>query len=184
MTEKFHAGDILPDFVYQTPYETGVKLSETLQKAEGKTVLVFLRYLGCTSCQFEIRQYALNYSKITDRKAQMLVVLQSDPKLVAEQLKEFPLPFTIICDPEQTIYKEFELPVARDKDELHDHNSEKWAKKRDLVKASGLTHGAFEGNELQLPACFILEHDRKITYAHYGKSSNDNLSAAELAELL
>ena len=181
---KYTAGDVMKDFTFRTPFETDRTILETVRRVPGKTALVFLRYLGCTSCQFEIRQYALNYEKIRETGGQLLIVLQSDPQRVADETKEFPLPYEVICDPDRVLYLDFDISVAKDKDELHDYNSEKWAAKRAIVKAAGLTHGAYEGEELQLPATFILDHDLNIEFAYYGKASNDNLSADELAELL
>ena len=181
---KLHTGDVMRDFTFRTPFETGRTLGETVRQVPGKTALVFLRYLGCTSCQFEIRQYALNYEKIKETGGQMLIVLQSDPQRVADETKDFPLPFDVICDPDRELYLEFEIPVAKDKDELHDFNSKKWAAKRAIVKAAGLTHGVYEGEELQLPATFVFDHDLNIVFDYYGKDSNDNLSADELAKLL
>lgn len=181
---KLYQGDKMPNFTYQTPYKTGCQLQDTVQRVPGKTAIVFLRYLGCTACQFEIRQYAAQYEKIKEIGAQMFIVLQSDPKRVASETEEFKLPFDVICDPDQTLYKEFEIPVAKDKEELHDFNSEKWAAKAAIVKAAGLTHGEYEGEELQLPATFIVDQDLNIVFDYYGKASNDNLSTDELVDIM
>ena len=106
---KLTAGQTMPDFTYDTPFVSGRTLTETVQKVEGKTALVFLRYYGCTLCQLDIRQFAREQEKITAGGGQMLVVLQSDPALVAGEMKEGDLPFDIICDPDQKLYKEFEM---------------------------------------------------------------------------
>ena len=49
--------------------------------------------------------------------------------------------------------------------------------------ASGYKHGAYEGND-RLPACFVVDKERKILYAHYGKSAGDTPDARTLANLL
>lgn len=98
------------------------------------------------------------------------MVLQSDPKLVAQQVKEEEMPLTIICDPDQKIYKAFEIKPAKSKLGLV---STKTLKKMKLSKKMGYTHGEYEGEELQLPAVFIADKDKKITFAHYGKSAGD-----------
>ena len=76
---KYTAGDVMKDFTFRTPFETDRTILETVRRVPGRTALVFLRYLGCTSCQFEIRQYALNYEKNRETGGQLLIVLQSDP---------------------------------------------------------------------------------------------------------
>ena len=50
--------------------------------------------------------------------------------------------------------------------------------------AAGYKHGAYEGNELQLPASFVVDRERRISYAHYGKSAGDTPDVRSLAELL
>ena len=55
---KISAGDILPDFVFDTPYEKNCRLSDVANRVKGKTALVFLRYYGCTLCQMDIIGFA------------------------------------------------------------------------------------------------------------------------------
>ena len=50
--------------------------------------------------------------------------------------------------------------------------------------AAGFKHGAYEGDELQLPAAFVLTPERELTYVRYAKSVGDMPEAEELAELL
>ena len=52
------------------------------------------------------------------------------------------------------------------------------------VKEEGFQHGAYEGEELQLPACFVVDGNLTITYAHYGKNAADIPTVEELAQLV
>ena len=64
-----------------------VKMSGSSEAAGGKKLaLVFLRYYGCTLCQYDLSQYAKNYEKITAAGGELLVVLQSDPDLLREDM--------------------------------------------------------------------------------------------------
>lgn len=75
---RLTVGEVMPNFIYDTPFATGLTLSDTVQKTP-KTALLFLRYYGCTLCQYDIHQLAENYHQITDVGGQVIVVLQSDP---------------------------------------------------------------------------------------------------------
>lgn len=178
---KLNIGDVMPDFSYQTPFGTGFTLAETAQKAP-RTLLLFLRYYGCPLCQYDIHQVQVNYDELTADGGQVLVVLQSDPVSLAEQLGTADaLPFSIICDPDQALYKEFAIAPAA--------NMLKMADAKTIVKivkatAAGYQHGAYEGNEQQLPAVFVMDENRKLTYIHYGKSAGDIPSVAEMKSLL
>ncbi len=177
---RINVNDHMPDFVFNTPFRKDVKLSEAI--GDKKTALVFLRYFGCTLCQYDLAQYAKNYSKITTVGGKLLVVLQSDPDLLKEELDAMDaFPFEIICDPEEKLYKEFEILPAPSKEKLAGISTMPKVVK---AMAAGYKHGRYEGEELQLPASFILEPDLKVTYARYAKIIDDILDAGQLAELL
>ena len=161
-------GGVMPDFTIDTPFAAGLSLSETVQKTP-KTALLFLRYYGCTLCQYEMHLLAENYDQITAAGGQVLVVLQSDPAGIAEQIGPDSLPFTIGIQPAASMAKMADagtmLKIAK-------------------ATAVGYKHGAYEGNELQLPASFVVDKERRISYAHYGKSAGDTPDVRSLAELL
>ena len=178
---KLEVGQIMPDFDYVTPFTIGHTLAETAAKAP-KTALVFLRYWGCPLCQYDIHLLAQAYDEITAAGGQLLVVLQSDPKGLADQLgAPDKLPFPIVCDPEQKLYKDFCIAPAASMAKMADLKMV-----GRIIKATklGFKHGAYEGDEQQLPAAFVVDSDRKILYAHYAKSVSDMPDAAELAKLL
>ena len=178
---KLEIGQVMPDFEYVTPFSAGHTLAQTAANAP-KTALVFLRYWGCPLCQYDIHLLAQAYDSITAGGGQLFVVLQSDPAGLAEQLGTADkLPFRIICDPEQKLYKEFCIAPAASMVKMADL---KMVGK--IMKATklGFKHGAYEGDEQQLPAAFVVDGDRKVLYAHYAKSVSDMPDAAQLAALL
>lgn len=177
---KINVDERMPDFKFETPFRRNVQLSDVV--GDGKTALVFLRYYGCTLCQYDLAQYAKNYEKIKAAGGKMLVVLQSDPvQLKADLGTEAALPFEIICDPKEELYREFEiLPAASEKEMAGQNTMVKVGK---AIEA-GFSHGRYEGEELQLPAVFILMPDLTVTYAHYAKVIDDILDADQLAEMM
>lgn len=178
---KLISGQNMPDFSYDTPFAKGKTLAQTAQSVKGKTALVFLRYYGCTLCQYDIHLFAEHYAEITRGAGQLLVVLQSAPEVIAGQLKPGQLPFDIICDPQQKLYREFEIGAAASMIRLAGF---KTIGKMAAAAKAGFKHGAYEGEELQLPAVFVLTPDMKLTYVHYGKHASDVPNANELAKLL
>lgn len=177
---RLTVGEVMSNFTYDTPFATGLTLSDTVQKTP-KTALLFLRYYGCTLCQYDIHQLAENYHQITDVGGQVIVVLQSDPAGLAQELQPDTFPFSILCDPKAALYERFGIQPAASMAKMADAGTMlKIAK----ATAAGYKHGAYEGNELQLPACFVVDKERKILYAHYGKSAGDIPDARTLAGLL
>lgn len=174
--------DILEDIIYDTPFRTGVSLRQEAE--EGTIILLFLRYWGCTLCQLDIHLLKEGYDKIRMAGGTVKVVLQSSPEIIAASLGSEgggALPFEIICDPEMKLYQSYEILPAKSKLGL--------AGKHALAKIAqagrlGFTHGTYEGEELQLPAAFILDSGMRVLYAHYGKGAGDIPSVEQLVELL
>lgn len=173
-------GDVMEDFTYCTPFKSGLTLKETAKLAK-KTAIVFLRYYGCTLCQYDIQQFARQYDSISKNGGQLVVVLQSEPSELAQQLGEEDLPFSIICDPKAALYVRFAVHPASSILTMADQQS---MAKMVAAEKAGIRHGKYEGNEFQLPATFVLDADCKVLYAHYGTSIGDVPTAEELAELL
>ncbi len=171
----------MPAFTYDTPFANGASLADTVRRVDGKTALVFLRYYGCPLCQYEIHQFAVEHDRIAATGGQMLVVLQSSPERLAAQLTPESLPFDIICDPDQRLYKDFEIaPASSEQDMVRPEDMPKLAQ----VEAAGFKHGEYEGDELQLPATFIVDGDLNIDFVRYCETIGQTPDPAELAELL
>lgn len=179
---KLTVGGKMPDFPFETPFTKDRRMAEAAGKISGKTAVVFLRYFGCTMCQLDMRQYAAEYKTMTAGGGQMLLVLQSDPQKLAEQITPETFPYEIICDPDRELYKLLEIAPAKSMVALG--GNLKTVAKMAKATAAGLKHGEYEGEELQLPAAFIVTPDLTVTYAHYGKSGGDVPGPKELAELL
>jgi len=176
---KLEVGMKLENIIYDTPYAKGVSLKEGLK---GKTMLLFLRYYGCTLCQYDMLMLKEAYDKVEAVGGCVKVVLQSDPAALAEELgEEGYYPFEIICDPECALYKAYEIDPAGSMAELAGGNI---MEKITAAKALGLSHGRYEGIEEQLPAAFVIDNEMTITYAHYGKNGTDIPSPEEIVELL
>lgn len=103
---KLMIGSTMPNFIYNTAYESGKIIYANLGRP---TFLLFLRYLGCTTCQLDIHQLKETYNCFTSKGAQVLVVLQSSPESIAADVKRGDLPFEIICDPDQKCIKNLKL---------------------------------------------------------------------------
>lgn len=122
------------------------------------------------------------YEKFAQKQINVKVVLQSDPIKIKDILNDNPLPYGIICDPQCDIYKEFEIKPAESMLKLA--GGIKTVSKINRAKKRGLEHGEYEGNELQLPALFIIDETSSIVYAKYARNLGDYPSAEEIAALV
>ena len=176
---KLEIGKKMPNFNVDTAFKRGVYLKELL--SHKKTVILFLRYAGCTLCRFDMLILKNEYKKITEVSGKVLVVLQSNPDKLSNEIGENFYPYDIICDPNEELYKKLEIKAANSHEEMIGPDSIEKLKK---VEESGLTHGEYEGNEMQLPAIFIVNKDLEIQYSHYSANITDIPNVDELANLL
>lgn len=175
---KLTAGQNMPDFTFHTAFEEGKTLYGELS---GKTFVWFLRYYGCTLCQVDLHALKTNYDKFTEKGARVIVVMQSAPSVIAAEIAQGDLPFEIVCDETMALYKRFEILPAKSKLGMA---SLAIVGKAKQAKELGFEHGAYEGDELQLPALFLLDREGKIEYAHYGKNVTDIPSIPEMLGML
>ncbi|NLW70225.1 MAG: redoxin domain-containing protein [Eubacteriaceae bacterium] len=176
---KIKVGEIFPDFVYDTPFETGKHLKD---EVKGVTALMFLRYYGCSLCRFDLHDYKVNYDKITAAGGKLIAVIQSEAAYMKEEIPAGEYPYDIVCDPDCLLYDKFDIPVMAEGAKFE--MTEKAAKIFGKIKELGYEHGKYEGRETQLPAAFILDGDMKVIYAHYAKDMTDLPDAAEIVELM
>ena len=172
--DRVHPGDRLEDFTYQTPWGEG-RLSDNGGKP---TILLFLRYYGCTICQLDLLRLKQEYGKIQAAGGRALVVLQSDPAGIREQIGPDHFPFQIVCDPEQALYRRYHVAPALSMEKMADLRV---LEKIGQARAAGLVHGRYEGEELQLPAVFLLDRDNTVLKAHYAAKAADLPTVDQLA---
>ncbi len=175
------------DFQFDTPFAQGLTLSEEVKKAK-YTFLIFLRYYGCTSCQTDLMDLTAAYDAFRAKDAQVLVVLQSAPEILKGGVEAQGIPFTLISDPEQKLYPLYDVRAAEGYDGMREgmtaEMAERFSSKMERGKAAGLTHGAYEGNEFQLPAYFLLDAERNVLAAHRAANLADMPVGAEYLEIL
>ncbi|MDR1248251.1 MAG: redoxin domain-containing protein [Treponema sp.] len=176
---KISKDQVMEDFTFSTSSETGLLFSKAA--AGKKTVLLFLRYYGCTLCRLDMHLLREKYPDISGAGGRVFVVLQSAPELIERETSPDPFPFTIICDPRQELYHRFEIKPASFKLAMA---GGKIIKKLWLVKKYAFAHGEYEGEELQLPACFVLDRSFTVRYARYAKNLADIPDPVELIAIL
>ena len=178
---RFKVGDYFPDFLFNTAYRDNLQVHDVLK---GKTVFWCIRYIGCPVCRYDVHCIQEKYDEIKKKNAQVFVVMQSDQKHIQAVIKKDELSFEIICDSTKKFYKELEIEPALTKEELIGYNTDELNAKREACKKLNYTHGDYEGDELQLPALFIVNEKGIITYIKYGDSLVSLPTVDELIELL
>jgi len=192
MAKKYQTGSLIADFNFTTPWE-GDKSFYSVSAGKRK-VLFFLRYHGCRTTQLKLRELTANCEKFFDRGAQLYVAIQSSAETVRTHLKEEDVDFEILCDPDGTLYRLFDIGyihIGYFLQGLPDGvppRPQKFQSKLEKMRAEatalGITHGLYEGCEQQLPAVFVLDKNHKALFVHYAEDIVDFPTIDELLTCL
>lgn len=87
----------------------------------------------------------------------------------------------IACDPEQELFKQFEIMPA--KSMLSTMSLRIFGKIKQAKKA-GLKHGVHEGEEKQLPAAFLVDKNGKVIFSKYAKNLADLPEPVDFLEMV
>ena len=182
---KLHVGDTIPDM----PVQTARGAADTLYGLiGGKNTLIWaVRYIGCPPCHLDTHRLAERWEKFKAANANVVVVMQSDPAVFREATEGEEIPFEILCDPEMKFYQLLEIPAAKDKEEVLGEafgGLEKLQAKGAECKEMGYEHGKYEGDEMQLPAVFVVDGKGTVKYAHYARFIADLPPYDEMVEFM
>ena len=178
---RLECGNLFPDFTVTTQKRDNVQLHDIVNR---KTVFWIIRYIGCTVCRYDVHLLMQKYHEIAEAGYDLFVVMQSDKEHVIKDLKDTDLPFEIICDSDQQIYQTLQILPAESSQQLAGDSIDLLKEKISLAREAGFTHGDYEGNELQLPALFIVDGAMDVTLAHYGTAIMDMPTVDELITML
>lgn len=176
---KLVKGDKFPNYTVDTVYESGKTIEQLM---DGKpTMFWFQRYIGCPPCRLDVHLLMNAKPQFDEKGVNIIIVMQSKPEIVKRDMGDQTLPFHLICDPTESLYKDLEIG-SMDPDnrpEMNEEERKKMAYKMQGITEMGIVHGDYEGNERQLPAFFYVDKDMTVLEAHYAKNIADMPLAAE-----
>ena len=167
-------GDIAPDFEAENARAEKFRLRDMLQK--GPVAVVFLRYIGCPICRLRIGEMARDDRKLEEMNLQLLIVVESDAEHVERYLSSKDIRLNVIPDPRRELYDLFDVRPGS----IGGYLSPSTLATSVKAVLQGHMHGAFEGDEFQFPAAFVIGTDGILKYAVYGRNPADSASAEEL----
>jgi len=168
------AGDKIEQFSFTDHIGKEWKFPDDFK--ESKTAIFFLRHLGCPLCKATVAELKEAAGRFEEKSVKLIVVVQSTPKRCAQVAQKQALAYPLVPDREKNLYNRFDVKRGGFKEFTAP------AAFVATVRATfkGHMHGAFEGDEFQVPASFLLSPEGEVIYAHYGKDISDFGSVDEL----
>lgn len=181
---RLQVGDQMPDMPVTTAFGSADSLYGLIG---GKNTLIWaVRYIGCPPCHLDTTMLARRWPRFQAANANVVVVMQSDPEVLRGATAGEDIPFDIICDPEMKFYRELDIRPAASMEEARGDEAqfEKLMTKGKACADLGYTHGKYEGDEMQLPAVFVVDGAGKVLFAHYAAAIADLPDYDAMAEFV
>jgi len=183
---KLEKGMKMPNFKLDTVFGTEIMKDVTFEQlVDGKpTFFWFQRYIGCPPCRMDVHLLSVAHPEFVEKGANIVVVMQSKPEIVLRDMNGQTLPFHLVCDPTESLYKELEIGSfdPNNRGEMNEEEQARMAVKIQGMKENGYEHGDYEGNEAQLPAFFAVDGEMNVLEAHYARNLGDMPFAKEVLE--
>ena len=174
---KLEKGMKMPNFKLDTVFGTEIVRDVTFEQlVDGKpTFFWFQRYIGCPPCRMDVHLLSVAHPEFVEKGANIVVVMQSKPEIVLRDMNGQTLPFHLVCDPTESLYKELEIGSfdPNNRGEMNEAEQARMAVKIQGMKENGYEHGDYEGNEEQAPGWFYIDEDMTVIEAHYGNYTAD-----------
>lgn len=154
----------------------GATLAEL--SSEKKTLVVFLRHIGCPFCREMVAKLASQQAKLQSGGIQLAIVHMTSPLLATQFLGQYGLDYVHrFSDPECTLYRAF--GVSRGSfGQLFGRKV--WLRSGGVAQGHGI--GLLSGDGFRMPAAFVLEHGEIVT-AIRATSAADSFDFAKIVGL-
>ena len=110
MAKRLRAGDVIPEFRFDTPYHPQQSFYELLE-GDKPVFLVFLRNFGHPLTRNYIMEYIKSAGSL--RSARLVCVVQTKPQTISKAIPEGAMPYELMCDAEGVLYRFFAVPSEK-----------------------------------------------------------------------
>jgi len=166
----FSKGNTAPDFSATLTSGEEINLADMIK--DQSVCLIFLRFLGCPLTRLRIAELEKEIEKYQVNDLRLIVVFESTVDRTQKYMTRKGLSLDILVDEQRKLYDLFDVQPGGVLKMLNPNV----LKKAGEATIKGHMHGAFEGNELQLPAAFIIDKDKTFSYVNYGEHPADTVS--------
>lgn len=157
---------IVNDFKALNHNSTLINLSDFKGK---KIWLAFYRYASCPLCNLHINLIIQRFDEVQSAGLVFLPVFQSAPEEVRKYAGKKELPFQIICDPQEEIYKLYNVGKS-----YGGFLSFSVMAKGMKAMIGGHMPGKMEGEVSRLPSEFLIDENFEIIFRYDGKDIGDH----------
>ncbi|MBC7450001.1 MAG: redoxin domain-containing protein [Cytophagales bacterium] len=143
-----------------------------------KTLLCFMRFAGCPVCNLRVHELLKNAAGLEAANIHVVLVYESDKRVMLDYLMEEKFPFSFISDKEHKLYTLYSIEKSFGKffsGMLKGTLSKVFAGKK-LYKHAVSPDGSVS----RINADFLIDEKGIVSIAHYGSYFGDELSVEKM----
>ena len=110
MAKRLRAGDVIPEFRFDTPYHPQQSFYQLLE-GDKPVFLVFLRNFGHPLTRHYIMEYIKSAGAL--HTARLVCVVQTKPQTISKAIPEGAMPYELMCDAEGVLCRFFNVPSEK-----------------------------------------------------------------------
>lgn len=165
--------EIAPDFTATD--QRGVKINLKKQLKKGSVVLVFYRGQWCPYCNKQLKQLEDSIQLIKDKGATVLAITPELPENISKTIGKTNATYSILYDEGLTIMNAYNVAFK-----VEEKTVEKYKGYGiDFLKVNGIN-----GANLPVPAVYIVNKKRKITYKFFDVNYTKRSSIKDILDHL
>ncbi len=168
---KLTKGDKAPDFSLTNAVGHPVSLTGLLKN--GKVVLTFYRGSWCPYCNLQLNQYQQALSEIQAKGAQLVAISPQTPDESLNMQEKNALQFEVLSDNGSQVTRQFTTVFTLGETPLQVFND---------LGIDFDAHYSDDSREIPVPAVFVIEQDRTISFAR--SMGGDYRNRVEVAEVI
>lgn len=145
-----------------------------------KILLTFNRYVSCPLCNFRTHELLQQYDSLKAKGFVIISVYESSKEMLTQYASKEEIPFFLIADPQETLYKKFKVQKSWWKTfiGLFNHYGQKHSAGKKLFK----NNYERDGHLNRIGADFLIDDQGIIHTAYYGKFVGDHLPVDEIVK--
>ncbi len=147
-----------------------------------KVLLAFMRNAGCPVCNLRMHQLLAQADYFQAHNLVVVAVYESTPEHLRAYLADQPVPFTMVPNPDQSLYQTYGLEISGAKAlKAVFHGVMGKASQGKKLFPHPL---AQDGNKNRIGADFLLDEQGTVVVAHYDRYIGDELPVADIRQFL
>ena len=167
--EGLKVNDKAPNFSAKDQNGKTVELNELLKK--GSVVMVFYRGEWCPYCNKQLTELEDSMALITNKGATLIAVSPEKQENISKTIQKTKATYSVLSDDSLKIMSAYK--VAFELDEQTNEKYKKWG--INLSDKNGNN-----GNNLPVPAVYIINKEGKITYLYFDVNYKNRVSVSEI----